>query len=66
MAAPVGGGPGLDWNCSAEWGWVRANAGSAGLCPALLILGGGTTLAGPLFFVSHREIYFVETCPDLR
>ena len=44
--APVGGGPGLDRVCSAEWWWVRANAGSAGLCPALLILGGGSMSAG--------------------
>mgnify|MGYP006972691137 FL=1 len=64
--APYGGGPGLDRDCSVEWGWVRANAGSAGHSPALLILGGGSMAAGPLFFVSHREIYFVETCLALR
>lgn len=64
--APYGSGPGLDWDCSAEWWWVRANAGSAGLRPALLILGGSSTLAGPPFFVSHREIYFVETRLDFE
>lgn len=37
--APYGGGPGLDRDCSAEWEWVRANAGGAGHSPALLILG---------------------------
>lgn len=60
--APVGGGPGLDRVCSAEWGWVRANAGSAGHSPALLILGDGSTSEGPPAFVSHHEIYFVEIC----
>ena len=47
--APSGGGPGLDRVCSVVWWWVRANAGSAGLRPALLTLGGGSTSAGPPF-----------------
>lgn len=66
LPAPYEGGQGLDRVCSVEWGWVRANAGSAGHSSALLILGGGSTLAEPPFFVSYREIYFVETCSDLR
>lgn len=63
--APCGGGPGLDRDCSAEWGWVRANAGSAGHSPALLILG-KLHVGKAAVFVSHREIYFVETCPKSR
>lgn len=64
--APYRGGPGLDRVCSAEWWWIRANAGSDGLCPSLLIMGGGSLSAGPPFFASHREIYFVETYLKLR